>query len=61
MSKLILQSATDNFYTCTDEILSGLGKMYADGGEFTASIDSAGGSGTAAFAAAAIAAYCGRR
>lgn len=52
---------TDNFYTCTDEILSGLGKMYADGGEFTASIDSAGGSGTAAFAAAAIAAYCGRR
>ena len=45
---------TENMYTCTDEILRGLGKMYAAGGEFTENIDRAGGKGTAEFAAAAI-------
>ncbi len=45
---------TENMYTCTDEILRGLGKMYAAGGEFTENIDKAGGKGTAEFAAAAI-------
>ncbi len=49
---------TANYYHCTDEILSGLGAMYCDGGEFTANIDAAGGPGTAQFAADAIAAYC---
>lgn len=47
-----------NFYTCTDQILSGLGKMYAAGGEFTENIDSYGGEGTAAFASASIEHYC---
>lgn len=49
---------TEHFYTCTDEILSGLGTMYADGGDFTANIDKVGGEGTAAFADKAIQAYC---
>lgn len=49
---------TAHFYTCTDQILAGLGKMYAAGGEFTENIDRAGGEGTAVFTAAAIAEYC---
>ena len=51
---------TENFYNCTDEILLGLGKMYAAGGKFTENIDKAGGKGTAEFAAAAIEACCGQ-
>ncbi len=49
---------TDNFYTCTNEILSGLGKMYACGGDFTANIDKAGGEGTAVFVNQSIEVYC---
>lgn len=47
---------TEHFYTCTNEILSQLGRMYAGGGSMTENIDQAGGEGTAAFAAQAIAA-----
>ena len=49
---------TEHFYNCTDEILSGLGKMYAAGGEFTTNIDKAGGAGTAEFVADAVEVYC---
>ena len=49
---------TQNYYTCTKEILAGLGKMYAGGGEFTENIDSYGGEGTAVFTAKAIEIYC---
>lgn len=49
---------TEHFYTCTNEVLSGLGKMYAGGGEFTANIDAVGGEGTAEFANNAIEVYC---
>lgn len=49
---------TDHFYTCTKEILGGLGKMYCAGGEFTENIDNAGGTGTAQFTAEAIEIYC---
>lgn len=50
-----------HFYSCSNEILQGLGKMYASGGEFTENIDRAAGSGTAVFAAKAIEIYsCGR-
>lgn len=49
---------TENFYHCTKEILSGLGKMYASDGEFADNIDKAGGEGTAKFAADAISIYC---
>ena len=49
---------TEHYYQCTPEILSGLGKMYADGGDFTVNIDRACGEGTAVFAGEAIAVYC---
>jgi len=46
------------YYTCSKEILRGLGKMYAGGGDFTKNIDSFGGGGTAEFASGAIEIYC---
>ena len=49
---------TKYMYTCTREILNGLGKMYAGGGDFTKNIDSFGGEGTAEFAAQAIEIFC---
>ena len=49
---------TKNFYNCTKQILSGLGRMYAAGGEFTENIDNAGGKGTAEFCHKAIEIYC---
>ena len=49
---------TEGMYTCTKEILAGLGQMYAAGGEFTESIDAVGGEGTAQFAADAISIFC---
>ncbi len=51
---------TEHFYRCTDQILSGLGRMYAAGGEFTQNIDAAGGEGTAEFANAAIQIHCAK-
>jgi DNA-binding transcriptional MerR regulator len=50
---------TDNFYSCTDEILSGLGKMYVADSRFTENIDSYG-QGTAQFLSDAIRVYCGK-
>ncbi|MBQ8246078.1 MAG: MerR family transcriptional regulator [Lachnospiraceae bacterium] len=49
---------TGHFYTCTNEILSGLGKMYVGGGSMTENIDKAGGKGTAEFVSKAIEIYC---
>ncbi len=49
---------TENYYTCTDEILFSLGQMYIYDTRFTENIDKTGGSGTAAFAAEAIKIYC---
>ena len=51
---------TKNFYTCTDEILLGLGQMYVSDERFRKNIDQAGGSGTAEFVKRAIEAYCGK-
>ena len=48
---------TAHYYTCTDQILAGLGKMYNGGGSMTDNIDAAGGKGTADFASRAIAVY----
>ena len=45
---------TDNYYTCTDEILAGLGRMYVADERFKKNIDK-NGDGTAEFAAEAIA------
>ena len=44
---------TANYYTCTDEILAGLGKMYVADERFKKNIDKYG-EGTAEFVAAAI-------
>ena len=49
---------TANYYTCTKQILRGLGMMYIAGDEMTENIEKAGGAGTAEFAARAIAHYC---
>lgn len=49
---------TEHFYKCSDEVLYGLGKMYASGGDFTANIDEAGGAGTAEYVFRAIRIYC---
>ena len=48
---------TANYYTCTDEILAGLGKMYVADERFKKNIDKYG-EGTAEFAAEAIDEYC---
>lgn len=48
---------SENYYTCTDEILAGLGKMYVADERFKKNIDKYG-EGTAEFAADAIEVYC---
>ena len=54
------QFITDNFYTCTKEILYGLGQMYTADERFMQNIDKAGGQGTAQFVSEAIKVYCGK-
>lgn len=49
---------TEHYYTCTDQILEGLGIMYVDGGDMQKSIDGAGGKGCAEFVARAINKFC---
>ena len=56
--KALQQFITDNFYTCTKEILKNLGLMYTQDERFRQSIDSVGGEGTAAFVQKAIEIYC---
>ena len=48
---------TANYYTCTNEILAGLGKMYIADERFKKNIDKYGEE-TAEFASAAIEVYC---
>lgn len=56
--QLMQEFMTEHFYTCTNEILSSLGRMYSGGGDFTENIDKMGGEGTAYFVAKAIELYC---
>ena len=51
---------TENYYTCTNEILAGLGKMYVADERFKKNIDKYG-EGTAEFASEAIAIYCRKK
>ena len=51
---------TDNFYACTDEILSGLGRMYVADERFTRHMDRFG-EGTAACVARAIEVFCAQK
>ncbi len=48
---------TNHYYTCTPEILAGLGQMYVQDPRMQANIDAVGGPGTAAFASQAIEVY----
>ena len=50
---------TEHYYTCTPQILKGLGQMYAGGGSMTENIDASGGEGTGEFACKAIDIFCG--
>ncbi|MDE7249118.1 MAG: MerR family transcriptional regulator [Lachnospiraceae bacterium] len=52
---------TDNYYTCTDEILSGLGQMYVNDERMKCNIDKAGGEGTAEFTSRAISIYLSKK
>lgn len=51
------QCITDNYYTCTKEILAGLGQMYVADERFRKNIDKHG-EGTAEFISACIEKYC---
>lgn len=57
MIKKLQNFITENYYTCTDDILKGLGQMYIADERFKNNIDSAGGNGTAEFTAQAINTY----
>ena len=51
---------TENYYTCTDEILAGLGKMYVADERFKKNIDKYG-DGTAEFASEGIRIYAEKK
>ena len=51
---------TENYYTCTDEILAGLGKMYVADERFKKNIDKYG-EGTAEFVAEGIRIYAEKK
>ena len=57
--KELLTYITENCYTCTDEILKGLGQMYVCDERFKNNIDK-NGEGTAEFVSEAIKIYCGK-
>lgn len=48
---------TEHYYVCTDEILRGLGELYACDERFRRNIDKAGGDGTADFVRQAVAVH----
>lgn len=56
MAEKLQQCITDNFYTCTDDILKGLGQMYVADERFRKNIDRHG-EGTAEFVSACIKNY----
>lgn len=55
--KKLQEYITENYYTCTDEILKGLGQMYVADERFKNNIDKYA-AGTAEFASKAIRIYC---
>lgn len=54
----LMKTITENFYCCSKDMISSLGKMYVADERFKRSIDMAGGNGTAEFASKAIELYC---
>ena len=61
LARKLQDHITENYYTCTDKILLGLGAMYAGGGDLTTNIDKVGGEGTAVFACEAIKAMIAKK
>lgn len=57
MIKKLQNFITENYYTCTDDILKDLGQMYIADERFKNNIDSTGGNGTAEFTAQTINTY----
>ena len=57
MVEKLQQCITNNFYTCTDEILAGLGEMYVADERFRKNIDKHG-EGTAEYISKCIKNYC---
>ena len=55
--KMLQSHISENYYTCTNEILKNLGVMYVSDERFKANIDKQG-SGTATFVNNAIEIYC---
>lgn len=55
--KKLQDHITANYYTCTKQILAGLGQMYTADDRFRENIDNAGGEGTADFAGKSIRIY----
>lgn len=58
MVRALQEHITAHFYTCTPEILFGLGQMYVQDERFRRNIDEAGGEGTAELVCSAIKVYC---
>ena len=58
--KELQQFISDNYYTCTNEILYSLGQMYVNDERFKKNIDNSGGEGTAKFVYEAISVYCSK-
>jgi DNA-binding transcriptional MerR regulator len=56
-AKELQEFFTQNFYTCTPQILGSLAESYAGGGSMTENIDNVGGAGTGAFAKEVIDLY----
>lgn len=56
--KALQEFITEHYYTCTKDILRGLGQMYTTDDRFQENIDRSGGEGTAEFARKAIEIYC---
>lgn len=54
------QFITAHYYSCTHQILKGLGQLYIAGDSMTENIDQAGGPGTAEFTHRAIEHYCSK-
>ena len=59
--KELQQFISDNYYTCTNEILYSLGQMYVNDERFKKNIDNAGGEGTAKFVCEDISVYCSKK
>ena len=57
--KTLQNHITENYYLCTNEILSGLGQMYVADERFKTNIDKHA-DGTAAFVCEAIGIYCSK-